>query len=65
MAYLEDRMEQLEGALTELKTDIKTILVDLKVLALRDQNPLEDLSEADGQPTQASPGSVGSPTTGV
>ena len=59
MAVLEDRIEQLEGALTELKGDIKELLVELTILAIRDQNPPESLSEEHSQPTHDSPVIVG------
>ena len=39
---LEDRIEQLESELALLKVDIKQVLVELKELVLRDQNPLSD-----------------------
>ena len=65
MALLEDRIEQLEGALTELKADIKILLVDLKILAIRDHNPLENLSEELGPPTYDSRVIALAPSTGV
>ena len=44
---LEERIELLEQNLAELKLEIKQLLVDLKELALRDQNPLAgDADEA-------------------
>ena len=41
MAELEDRVGQMESDLAQLKTDIKLVLVELKVLALRGQNPFK------------------------
>ena len=43
---LEDRIEQLENELALIKVDIKQVLVELKDLVLRDQNPLSDASLA-------------------
>lgn len=43
---LEDRIEQLENELALIKVDIKQVLVELKDLVLRDQNPLSGESEA-------------------
>ena len=44
---LEERIELIEQDLTELKLDIKRLLVELKELVLRDQNPLAgDADEA-------------------
>ena len=37
---LENRIEQLESQLALIKVDIKQVLVELKELVLRDQNPL-------------------------
>ena len=42
---LEERIEQLESELALLKVDIKLVLVELKELVLRDQNPLSGDSE--------------------
>ena len=50
---LEERIGLLEQDLTELKLDIKRLLVDLKELALRDQNPLG------GEAADASPSKPG------
>ncbi|MCI0800151.1 MAG: hypothetical protein J4O06_15345 [Chloroflexi bacterium] len=50
---LEERIELLEQGLTELKVDIKRLLVDLKELVLRDQNPLG------GEASDASPSKPG------
>ena len=41
MAELVDRVGQMESDLAQLKTDIKQVLVELKVLALRGQNPVK------------------------
>ena len=41
MAELEDRVGLMESDLAQLRTDIKSVLVDLKVLALRGQNPVK------------------------
>ena len=43
---LEERIEQLENDLALIKVDIKQVLVELKELVLRDQNPLSDVSAA-------------------
>ncbi len=43
---LEERIEQLENDLALIKVDIKQVLVELKDLVLRDQNPLSDASVA-------------------
>ena len=40
MAELEDKIERLEGELDEIKLDIKLLLVDLKEIVFREQNPL-------------------------
>ena len=42
MAELDERIARLENALVEIKKDIKNLLVELKVLMARDQNPLAD-----------------------
>ena len=42
MAELDERIERLESALVEIKVDIKNLLVELKVLIAREQNPLAD-----------------------
>ena len=42
MAELDERIERLENDLVEIKKDIKNLLVELKVLMARDQNPLAD-----------------------
>ncbi len=64
MTGLEERVEQLEGDLAELKADIRALLVELKVLIARDQNPLEDKSPAHSKPTHDSPVIVVAPSTG-
>ena len=43
---LEERIEQLENELALIKVDIKQVLVELKELVLRDQNPLSGESAA-------------------
>ena len=43
---LEERIEQLEIELALIKVDIKQVLVELKELVLRDQNPLSEVSTA-------------------
>ena len=52
---LEERIELLEQGLTELKVDIKRLLVDLKELVLRDENPLGE-ETADASPSK--PGGI-------
>ena len=42
MAELAERIERLESDLVEIKVDIKNLLVELKVLIAREQNPLAD-----------------------
>ena len=42
MAELDERIERLENDLVEIKVDIKNLLVELKVLIAREQNPLAD-----------------------
>jgi hypothetical protein len=42
MAELDERIERLESDLVEIKVDIKNLLVELKVLIAREQNPLAD-----------------------
>ncbi len=51
---LEERIDQLENHLALIKVDIKQVLVELKALALRDQNPLS--SESEVMPAPKSPG---------
>ena len=41
MAELEDRVGQIESDLAQLRTDIKLVLVELKVLALGARNPFK------------------------
>ncbi len=41
MVELDDRVGQIESDLAQLKTDIKQVLVELKVLALGRQNPIK------------------------
>ena len=53
---LEERIAQLENHLALIKVDIKQVLVELKALALRDQNPLS--SESEVIPAPKSPGIV-------
>ncbi len=53
---LEERIDQLENDLALIKVDIKQVLVELKELVLRDQNPLS--GESDEMPTAKSPGIV-------
>ena len=40
MVQLEERIEQLESDLELIKVGIKDVLVELKELVLRDENPL-------------------------
>ena len=42
MAELDELIERLESDLVEIKVDIKNLLVELKVLIAREQNPLAD-----------------------
>ena len=51
---LEERIDQLENDLALIKVDIKSVLVELKSLILRDQNPLSGESEV--APAPVSPG---------
>ena len=53
---LEERIDQLEIDLALIKVDIKQVLVELKELVLRDQNPLS--GESDVMPAAKSPGIV-------
>ncbi len=53
---LEERIDQLENDLALIKVDIKQVLVELKELVLRDQNPLS--GESDEMPAAKSPGIV-------
>ena len=53
---LEERIDQLENDLALIKVDVKQVLVDLKELILRDQNPLSGDSEV--MPSAKSPGIV-------
>ena len=41
MLELEEKIEELESVLAQLRVDIKEVLVDLKELAYRDQNPMK------------------------
>ena len=43
---LEERIDQLENDLALIKVDIKQVLVEIKSLVLRDQNPLSGDAEA-------------------
>ncbi len=52
---IEERIDLLEQDLAELKRDIKLLLVDLKELVLRDQNPLA--GDADAAPP-SKPGGI-------
>ncbi len=53
---LEERIDQLEDDLALIKVDIKQVLVELKELVLRDQNPLS--GEFEVVPAVQSPESV-------
>ena len=53
---LEERIDQLENDLALIKVDVKQVLVDIKGLILRDQNPLSGDSEV--MPAAKSPGIV-------
>lgn len=48
MVELEEKIEELESVLAQLRVDIKGVLVDLKELASRDQNPIKQKSPSDG-----------------
>ena len=64
MAELDERVEQLEIDLAELKVGIKGLLVELKVLMAREQNPLADPSEEHSKPTRDSPVIIAVPSAG-
>ena len=53
---LEERIDQLENDMALMKVDIKQVLVELKELVLRDQNPLS--GEFEVAPAVKSPESV-------
>ena len=53
MVELEDRVGQIESDLALLRTDIKQVLVELKVLALGRQNPMKP--QQAGYPRTMSP----------
>ena len=53
---LEERIDQLENDLALIKVDVKQVLVDLKGLILRDQNPLS--GDLEVKPATKSPGIV-------
>tara|TARA_B100001971_G_C17792237_1_gene335118 strand:- start:215 stop:403 length:189 start_codon:yes stop_codon:yes gene_type:complete len=52
MAELEERVQQLELDLAEIKTDIKDLLIELKVLMARNQNPLADQAPEVREPSR-------------
>ena len=52
MAELDERIERLENDLVEIKKDIKNLLVELKVLMARDQNPLADQTSEVREPSR-------------
>ena len=62
MAELEERVERLEGELVEIKAGIKDLLIELKVLMARDQNPLADQSAENHSPVRNSPVIVVAPS---
>ena len=64
MAELDDRVEQLESDLADLKVGIKGLLIDLKELVLREQNPLADPDPEQSRPTHDGPVIIVAPTTG-
>ena len=53
---LEEKIDQLENDLATIKVDIKQVLVEIKSLVLRDQNPLS--GEGEAVPATKSPGIV-------
>jgi hypothetical protein len=55
VAELEERVERLEGELVEVKASIKDLLIELKVLMARGQNPLADLAADNQAPARNSP----------
>lgn len=63
MAELEERVERLENDLVEIRAGIKDLLVELKVLMARGQNPLADQTEENQVPARSSPVIVVAPTT--
>ena len=63
MAELEERVERLEGELVEIKAGIKDLLIELKVLVARNQNPLADQSVENHSPARNSPLIVVAPST--
>ena len=63
MAELEERVERLEGDLVEIKVGIKDLLIELKVLMARSQNPLADQSQENRGPAGTSPVFAVAPTT--
>ena len=63
MAELEERVERLEGDLVEIKAGIQDLVIELKVLMARGQNPLADQSEEIGSPPRNSPVIVVAPPT--
>ncbi len=52
MAELDERIERLENDFVEIKKDIKNLLVELKVLMARDQNPLADQTSEVREPSR-------------
>ena len=48
-------MERLENELATLKVNIKQVLVELKELVARDQNPLADMNATDQRPAHDTP----------
>ncbi len=63
MAELEERVERLEGELVEIKVGIKDLLIELKVLMARNQNPLADQFAENHSPARNSPLIVVAPST--
>ena len=55
MAELEERVERLENELAMLKVNIKQVLVELKELVARDQNPLADMNATHHRPVHDTP----------
>ncbi len=51
MTELEEKIRELEGSLANLKVEIKGLLIELKELALRGQDPIRQNSPHELVPT--------------